>query len=308
MGLDTRYSRFVERFGGGVRRTEPLSAYTTFRTGGAADLFVDATDADSLSRAVSLSQELTIPFFVIAGGSNLLVSDDGYRGLIIRNSILRRDVQGNEITAGAGESLNEVVDFATERSLTGLEFAAGIWGTIGGAVYGNAGAFGSQIGSVLKFAEVVDRDGKVRTEGRDYFRFSYRHSVLKETGEIVTVACFELQSGKRRDIERRTEEIRSLRSRRHPVTPCSAGCFFKNVEDATQPHGKLPAGKLLEEVGAKAMRVGGAAVFAEHANIIVNTGAASSKDIRRLADILKEKVRQRFSIELQEEVVSLGEF
>jgi UDP-N-acetylmuramate dehydrogenase len=192
--------------------------------------------------------------------------------------------------------------------LTGFEFAAGIWGTIGGAVYGNAGAFGSEVGSILEWAEVVDAEGNVRREQSHYFRFSYRHSILKSTGEIATRACFGLQPGNSDEIARRTDEIRRLRCRKHPVVPCSAGCFFKNVEDKTQPNGKLPAGRLLDEVGAKELRIGGAAVFGEHANIIINTGSASSKDIRRLADILKERVRTRFGIELQDEVISIGEF
>jgi len=308
MGPDTRYRSFIQRFDGPVKQNEVLSAYTTFRTGGAADLFVDITEVDSLSQAVTLARELDVPFFVIGGGSNLLVSDNGYRGLIIRNSILRREVKGNEMIVGAGESLDAIVDYATACSLTGLEFAAGIWGTIGGAVCGNAGAFGSQIGSILTCAELVDREGNVRSEARDYFRFTYRHSILKETGEIVSYAGFELQPSDRREIVRRTKEIRSVRKRKHPMTPCSAGCFFKNVEDAAQPHGKLAAGMLLEEVGAKTMRVGDAAVFNEHANIIINAGSASSKDIRRLADILKAKVKQRFDVELQEEVICVGDF
>lgn len=308
MAEDKQYSDFVERFGGEVIRGQPLSAYTTFGTGGGADLFIDVTDADSLSSALKLANELKITHFVIGGGSNLLIGDRGFRGLIIRNSITGQQVKGTELILGAGESLDGVVDLATESSLTGLEFAAGIWGTIGGAVYGNAGAFGSQVGSILEWADLIDDKGNVRTERRDYFQFAYRHSILKKTGEIVARVCFRLASGDQHEIKRRTDEIRQLRCRKHPVNPCSAGCFFKNVEDAGQPNGKLAAGKLLEEVGAKEMRVGGAAVFPGHANIIVNTGTASSKDIRQLADMLKEKVNKRFQIELQEEVISLGEF
>jgi len=308
MGMDTKYARFVDRFNGPVKWNEPLSAYTTFRTGGEADIFVDVADADTLSQAIRLSREMMLPYFVIGGGSNLLIGDNGYRGVIIRNSIVGREVQGCEIWAGGGESLDGVVDFATECSLTGFEFAAGIWGTIGGAVYGNAGAFGSEVGSIFDRAELVDGEGNVRQEGRGYFGFAYRHSILKKTGEIVARAVFRLKPGDPDDIRRRTDEIRDLRRRKHPTIPCSAGCFFKNVEDETQPNGKLPAGRLLDEVGAKELRVGGAEVFGEHANIIINAGSASSKDIRRLADILKERVKKRFGIELQEEVISLGEF
>ena len=305
---ETQYRSFIEQYDGPVKQNERLSAYTTFRTGGEADLFIDVTDADQLSQAIVLARQLKLPFFIIGGGSNLLVSDAGYRGLIIRNSLRRLEVKDNELFAGAGESLDETVDFATTRSLTGLEFAAGIWGTIGGAVYGNAGAFGSQIGSVLKYAELVDPEGNIRIEENRYFQFSYRHSILKETGETIVYACLELEPGNLDAIRKRTEEIRLLRAHKHPTTPCSAGCFFKNIEDSSQPNGKLAAGKLLEEVGAKTMKVGGAAVFREHANIIINTGQATSKDIRQLADILKEKVKKKFGIELTEEIRCLGEF
>jgi UDP-N-acetylmuramate dehydrogenase len=306
MVSEDRYTGFIDGFHGLVKRNEPLSAYTTFRTGGGADLFVDVADAESLVQAIRLAREFAIPYFIIGGGSNLLVSDDGYRGLIIRNRIRRLEVQGNEVQAGAGELLDRVVDFAAECSLTGLEFAAGIWGTVGGAICGNAGAFGSQIGSLLAHAELVDADGNLRQEGNDYFRFAYRYSILKATREIITYACLALAPGERSEIVRRTEDIRRLRREKHPVTPCSAGCFFKNVERGGGEESKLPAGKLLEEVGGKEMRVGGAAVFPGHANIIVNTGHATSKDIRQLADILKERVRERFKIELQEEVISVG--
>jgi len=308
MERDARYSAFIDRYDGPIQQNEPLSAYNTFRTGGDADLFIDVTDSGQLTRSISLANELSLPYFVIGEGSNILVSDEGYRGLIIRNSIRGLKVKGNEIYAGAGERLDDMVDFATECSLTGLEFAAGIWGTMGGAIYGNAGAFGSQIGNILVSAELVDKSGALRTENNEYFRFAYRHSYLKKTGEIVAEATFRLQPGDKQQIKARTEEIRDLRSRKHPVTPCSAGCFFKNVEDAAQPMGKLAAGKLLDEVGAKEISVGGARVFEQHANIIINGGRATSKDIRQLADILKEKVKEKYEIELNEEVICLGDF
>ncbi len=308
MDAPAGYERFVRDFDGPLRRGQKLAEYSTFGTGGEADLFVDAQQSAQIVEAIKLAEQLGIQYFVIGGGSNLLISDQGYRGLIIRNCIRRLEVKDKEIISGAGEDLDRVVDFATECSLSGLEFAAGIWGSIGGAIFGNAGAFGSEIGSVLVWAELIDTRGNIRTENRDYFEFTYRHSKLKHTGEIVTQAGFRLEIGDQKEITRKTEEIRKLRGRKHPTTPCSAGCFFKNVEDRTQPYGKIAAGKLLDEVGAKKLRVGGAAVFREHANIIINQGRATSKDIRQLADIMKRKVKEKFGVELQEEVISLGEF
>ena len=308
MDKEARYKEFIERFDGPIERDLALAPFTTFRTGGAADLFIDAAEPGQIAQAIKLVRELDFPYFVIGGGSNLLISDSGYRGLIIRNNIRFREVKGNELRVGAGEELDRIVDFATECSLGGLEFAAGIWGTIGGAIYGNAGAFGSEVAEVLAWAELIDNNGNMRRETGEYFEFSYRHSKLKKTGEIVTRAGFGLVAGDAKEIARRVDEIRNLRCQKHPTESISAGCFFKNVEDASQPHGKLPAGKLLEEIGAKQIRVGKAAVFDKHANIIINTGGATSKDIRQLADILKEKVKEKFNIELQEEVISLGDF
>jgi UDP-N-acetylmuramate dehydrogenase len=192
--------------------------------------------------------------------------------------------------------------------LTGLEFAAGIWGSIGGAVYGNAGAFGSCMADIVLSAEVMDAGGQLREEPNEYFRFAYRHSRLKETKEIVTTVRLGLKPGSAAEIAARVAEIRDTRCGKHPTTACSAGCFFKNIDDPSQPHGKMPAGKLLDDIGAKEIRVGGAAVFDKHANIIVNTGTATSKDIRELADILKRKVKEKFNIDLVEEVISLGDF
>lgn len=303
-----KYRDFIKLYGGSVRLDEKLSAYTTFGTGGLADALLEVTDTNQLARAVKFARQLSIPFFIIGEGSNLLISDNGYRGLIIRNSVRRREVKDNSLCIGAGENLDKTVDFATECSLTGLEFAAGIWGSVGGAVYGNAGAFGSQISSVLKEAVLVDREGNVRTEPNDYFRFAYRHSYLKETHEIVAEVVLALEPGNTEKISQRVEEIREMRRGKHPETPCSAGCFFKNIEDITQLHGKLAAGKLLDEIGAKAISVGEAGVFDKHANILINKGGATSKDIRMLADILKKKVKEKFDLELIEEVQCLGEF
>ncbi|MEE9441314.1 MAG: UDP-N-acetylmuramate dehydrogenase [candidate division Zixibacteria bacterium] len=308
MNRSDKYTRFIEGFGRSVRENELMSAYTTFGTGGQADLFIDASDTDSLSRAIVLARKLSIPYFVIGQGSNLLVSDSGYRGLIIRNCIRRIEVQGNDIIAGAGEMLDEIVDFSAECSLTGFEFAAGIWGTIGGAVYGNAGAYGSNVGKILKSAEILTEDGFVKMVNRENLGFAYRHSRLKETNDLIIFATFGLVPGNKDEIKVRIEEIRGDRLRKHPSDACSAGCFFKNVEDAAQPHGKLPAGKLLDEIGAKEMTYGGAGVFEKHANIIINRGNATSKDIRHLADKLKREVKKKFDIDLREEVICLGDF
>ncbi len=299
----------IEGFGTNLEFGRPLAPLTSYRTGGPARLFLQVESVDEVVRAVTSARRLEVPFFIMGSGTNLLVSDEGYDGLVIRVDIQGLSARSDtELECGAGDQLQALVDFATARSLTGLEFAAGIWGTVGGAIYGNAGAFGGEIGSVVSEITLVDGEGTVKTVPADYCQFAYRHSRLKELDETIVSARFGLRPGSAEEIQGRVDEIIRQREGKHPVDGCSAGCFFKNIPDETQEHGKLPAGRLLDEIGAKEMSVGGAKVFERHANIIVNTGTATSKDIRQLADILKKKVNDRFGIDLQEEVRQLGRF
>jgi UDP-N-acetylmuramate dehydrogenase len=301
-------AELVEAFGSGLEFNKPLAPCTSFRTGGPAACFLAVNDAETIARAVREAQRLGISFALIGGGSNLLVSDGGFDGLVIKVDVRGLEVlEGHVVISGAGEDLMGLVRFAQENNLAGLEFAAGIWGTVGGAIYGNAGAFGGEIGDLIIDVTLVDRAGTVRTVDRDYCRFQYRDSYLKKTREIVAEARLQLQPGDRDAIRKRVEEILALRVTKHPEQ-LTAGCVFKNIPDRTQPYGKLPAGKLLEEVGAKQMAVGGAKVFERHANIIVNSGNATSADIFALLTMMKEKVRERFGIELEEEVIRIGEF
>lgn len=298
----------MEKFGDLITEDEPLSAHNTFGTGGKARLFANVHTTGELAAVVHIAEELKIPYFMLGGGSNMLISDDGYNGLIIKNSIMGLNLEGTEITVGAGEDLQRLVDFATENGLSGLEFAAGIWGTVGGAIFGNAGAYGSEIGSVLKWGELVDRKGSVRVEPASYFEFDYRTSKLKQTREFVARAGIALSPGDKNEIARKVAEILRTRKDKLPETEHSAGCFFKNIPDKREKFGKLPAGKLLEEVGAKEMRFGGAYVYDKHANIIINDGTANSHEIKRLAEMLKKRVKEKFGIELAEEITFLGDF
>ncbi len=296
-------------FGSKLEFDKGLAEFNSFKTGGAAKYFISTQAVDDIVQAVKAARKLKLPCFFLGGGSNILVSDQGYDGLIIRVDIQGLELAGDaEIVCGAGEELSALVDFAAENALTGLEFAAGIWGTVGGAVYGNAGAFGSNIGSIVTEVVLVDRGGGVKTVSPEYCRFGYRDSYLKTSGEAIVSIYFKLEKGDVGRIRQRIDEILALRREKHPVEGRSAGCFFKNIPDAKQPHGEIPAGRLLEEVGAKQMAVGGARVFENHANIIVNTGSATSKDILALAEILKKRVYEKFGIMLEEEVVQLGKF
>jgi UDP-N-acetylmuramate dehydrogenase len=302
-------SALTELLGDTVEFDKPMAPLTTYGTGGPARYFLEATSAEQLSLAVRVASDLKVPFFVIGGGSNLLVSDAGYDGLIVKVAVMGLTIkEATSVECGAGEELMALVDFATESGLTGLEFAAGIWGTVGGAVYGNAGAYGGEMKDVVTGLRLIDQKGDLRSVGPEYCRFGYRDSHLKRTREIIVDVTLSLSQGNKADIERRVKEILSLRETKHPTGGKSAGCFFKNILDPNEEFGKLPAGRLLDEAGVKGLSVGGAEVFDKHANMIVNTGKATSKDIRRLADIMKEKVMNKFGIELEEEVIQLGEF
>lgn len=306
---DLPRERIVDSFGGKIEFDRPMAPLTSYQTGGPARYFLAAHSADEIVEAIAAARNLGLDYFLVGGGSNLLVSDKGFDGLIIKVDVRGlKLLEDTTIDCGAGEDLMSLVNFATQSGLTGAEFAAGIWGSVGGAIYGNAGAFGGEIGSICREITLVSRDGTIKVVEPSYCRFGYRDSYLKVTHEIVVRVLISLDKGDHDAIRDRVEEILALRENKHPNKGKSAGCFFKNIPDASQPYGKLPAGKLLEEAGAKELSCGGAKVFEKHANIIVNTGTATSEDIRRLADMMKERVRQKFNIELEEEVIQLGEF
>ncbi len=302
------YKRLKDAFPDLIEEQVSLAQYSSFGVGGPADLFARVRTVDQLSSLLKTVSELEIPFAVIGLGTNLLVADKGYRGLVIQNIIKGLEVSGSQITIASGEDYMTLVNAATEAGLTGMEFAAGIWGAVGGAVVGNAGAYGSEICDVMVKAEIANRQGVIRTEKTAYFEFAYRSSILKKTKEILVSATVKLKSGNKVSIAARVKEILQIRSEKHPRIPNSAGSFFKNILDSTQPYGKLPAGKLLDEVGAKELSYGGARVYEKHANILINSGTATAQDIRKLADILKERTLEKHGITLEEEVVSLGDF
>ena len=295
-------------FGERLQFDEPLSKYSSFQTGGPARYFLITQTETQICRAVATANRLGIPFFLLGGGSNLLVSDDGFDGLVIRDEILGLSlISKTEIECGAGESLMSLVNFACKCGLTGFEFAAGIWGSVGGAIFGNAGAYGGEIAHVLTNIRLVDRTGHARDVSPEYCRFAYRDSYLKVTREIVISCRLQLKFGDKTEIRGKIDDILVSRATKHP-DKLTAGSFFKNIPDATQPHGKLPAGKLLEEAGAKSLSVGGARVYEKHANIIVSDGTATSRDIRQLADQMKALVFKRFGVRLEEEVMQVGKF
>ena len=297
---------FIERLGTSLSENVPLSAMSSFGIGGPADLFFEARTEGELTAAIALAVEEKFPFYVIGGGNNLLFDDAGYRGVIIRNRLEGLVLGAGRLTVLSGTGLPCVLREALNASLTGLEFMAGIPGTVGGAIYGNAGAYGSSISDVLETATVLRTDGRRETLSREDLGFGYRDSVLKTAagGGIVLSASLLCSPGDSRGSEAKIREILEKRRTRHPPlgTAC-AGSYFKNSCSATGM--RIAAGQLLEQAGAKGMAVGDAAVYEGHCNFIINKGNARSRDVLSLAAELKEKVAKAFGVGLEEEVIYL---
>ncbi|MCK4657325.1 MAG: UDP-N-acetylmuramate dehydrogenase [candidate division Zixibacteria bacterium] len=296
------------QFGSKLIREEPLSRHTTFGVGGPADLFIEVTSADEMVTGVNLCEQHGQKYFIIGGGSNLLVSDNGYHGVVLKSSICHYEREGTDVIVGSGFNLEEFVDRVCSLGLAGAETLAGIKGTVGGAVYGNAGAYGGSISDCFVSAKILKPGEAPRVEGKNYFEFSYRNSILKRTREIVLEVSFRFLNGSSEQLLKKKQEILQTREEKHPTTDCSAGCFFKNIEKPDEKYGKLSTGMLLERVGAKEITFGKAGVFPYHANILVNLGGAKADDIRELAMILKKKVKDQFGYSLEEEITYLGDF
>lgn len=308
MGIKERDfpSLFLKTLGKPLERFVLLSHHSSFKIGGEADYFFEATSPQELANAVMLARECSLPFYVIGEGCNLLFDDQGFHGLVVKNAVkgIRREKETEAIEVLSGTLLKDMVRFCLEEGLGGFEFLAGIPGTVGGAVFGNAGAFGKSIGDYLKEAFLLNVKGEEVRVKKDYFSFNYRHSYLKQKHDLLLKSLFVLSRGERAKIEEKIEKNLEKRRKRHPPGETAyAGSYFKNP---VLPDGKkVTAGHLLEQVGAKGMRVGDAVVHHIHANFVINLGKASARDVLSLALELKRRVKEKFSIALEEEVTFL---
>lgn len=299
-------SFFLKEVGKPLETSVVLREYSHFRIGGPADYFFEAFTLEELEKAVLAARRYSVSYYVIGAGCNLLFDDEGFRGLIIRNAAkglgLRKD--RTEVEALSGTPLEELVDFCLENSLGGFEFLAGIPGTVGGAVYGNAGALERCIGDFLKDALLLNEKGKEVKVKKDYFAFHYRYSFLKQKHDLLLKAVFILGQGNKDRIREKIEENLKNREKKHPSKDTAyAGSYFKNP---IFPDGeKVPAASLMDQVGAKALKVGGAAVSSAHSNFIINQKNATSRDVRTLAEEIKCRVKEKFGITLEEEVIHL---
>lgn len=292
-----------------IRKDVKLARYTTFRIGGAADGFIAVKSENELRKAVLYLKEKNVRGFVIGDGSNLLINDAGYRGIIIRNSLKGvRIIDGTKIVIKAGETLEKLVITSKLNGLSGCEFAAGIPGTVGGAVYGNAGAYGKSMSDILVSAKIMDYEGNVKIVDKDYFRFDYRWSGLKEKPEIVIEAVFQFEAKDKSEIDKRIKEILNEREGKHPSYPwMCAGSYFKNLPPETEGGRKVAAGLILDKCGARGMTYRGAKVYECHANFVMNGGRAKCSDVIELARQLKSMAKDKFNVKLEEEVMYLGE-
>jgi UDP-N-acetylmuramate dehydrogenase len=286
---------------GEIRLNEPLAPYTTWKIGGPADIFIVPATKEKLVVCIQLLNRHNIPWLVIGRGSNLLVRDQGFRGAVLKiNKTLEHfRFEGTLVYAGAACSFVKLSRMAAKEGLTGLEFAGGIPGSVGGAVYMNAGAHGSDVSHILKQAEIVLQTGELIIMQRVDLHYAYRHSLLHNVPGVVTEAVFELWEGDRKEIAGAMAAYRDRRIRTQPLQQPSAGSVFRNPE---QDH----AARLIEAAGLKGLRVGGAEVSVKHANFIVNIGQATAQDVLSLIDLIQTAIKQQFGIQLVPEVLVVG--
>ena len=286
-----------------VYRNEPMKRHTTFRIGGPADYYLCPHSAKEIQKVVEICREEKLPYFILGNGSNLLVSDQGYRGVVIQlwKNVSDIRVEGCLIHAKAGASLAKIAAEALEEGLTGMEFAAGIPGTLGGAVVMNAGAYGGEMKDILKEVLVMDQQGRIFTLEKKDLKLGYRTSAVKEKGYIVLAAVLELWPGDREEIRKLMEDLKQKRVEKQPLDLPSAGSTFK------RPEGYF-AGKLIMDAGLRGFSVGGAQISEKHCGFVVNKGGATARDVLELIQEVHKRVHQKFGVELETEVKFLGEF
>jgi UDP-N-acetylmuramate dehydrogenase len=290
---------------GRVLANEPLSRHTSFRIGGPADFLVAARAEKELCAWVAFARELGMPSLVMGGGTNLLVADEGVRGLVIENrsSDITIDVPSRTVNAQAGVSLSRLAHETASGGSAGLEWAVGIPGTVGGALVSNAGAFDGTIADVARSVRVLDGQGQIRNLPAEGLGFGYRASRFRDgpsRGEVILSAQFELAPESMKVLLRRIDRYRASRRASQPTQP-SAGSVFKNPP-------AMSAGRLIEEAGLKSRRIGDAQVSPKHANYIVNLGRARAQDVLELIDLIKHEVYKRFQVELELEIELVGQW
>lgn len=286
-----------------IKPEEPMKNHVTFRVGGPADFFVTPKNYEELSWVLKCCAKYEMPCYIMGNGSNLLVSDQGYRGVVIQLFRQLNDIQceGNVIRAQAGALLSAVANRALEEKLTGFEFAAGIPGSLGGACVMNAGAYGGEMKDVLKSVAVLTREGERITLQKNELELGYRTSIIAKKNYIVLEAEIELEVGDAEEIKAVMDDLKERRTTKQPLEYPSAGSTFK------RPEGYF-AGKLIQESGLQGFQVGGAQVSEKHCGFVINKDQATAADIAELIRQVQDRVEEKFGVRLETEVKRLGEF
>lgn len=305
---DRENSAFYEQVSATVEKDriyfdEPMDRHTTFKVGGPADYFIEVKSAEEISKLLGYFYLIEKPYYVVGNGSNLLVSDKGYDGVIISvgKSMSQIELDGDRLICQAGAPLSAVARMAADNSLRGLEFAAGIPGTIGGAVVMNAGAFGGEIAQVLEEIEAVTDEGMILTLKKEELDLGYRTSIFKKKKLVCTKAVLRLTPGNKEELLARMDEIKEERRSKQPLEYPSAGSTFK------RPEGYF-AGKLIMDSNLRGFQIGGARVSDKHCGFVVNMGNATASDVMDLMNEVMERVKESQGVKLEPEVCILGDF
>lgn len=315
-----------------VRENEPLNKHTYFKIGGPAKLFFEARNVDDLKQALTLAHQYQIPFVVLGGGANVLVSDKGFDGLVIKNRAEEIKLVGIKGTIGktgrgvknalvwvaSGTPMNQLARFTIDQGLEGLEFLLSVPGTVGGGIKINAHfevEKGEFLGDRLVTAALFDpNSGEVRTVQKDYFEFSYDHSKIQETGEIVLEAIFRLDTSRNpTELWQRAMDNVKRRNAQQPIGVACSGCTFRNIshEDAMRlatPNITTSTGYIIDKLGLKGTKIGDAEISTHHANFILNTGDATAADVLKLINLVKDKAKETYGLDLKEEIFYIGDF
>ena len=282
-------------------RDQPLAPHTSLRIGGPADFFLRIASEKDLLGAIQVARMNELPVFLLGGGTNVLVADGGIRGVVLQNAWRESSVDGDIVAASSGTELAHVAAVAARAGVEGLEWMATVPGTVGGAVHGNAGAFGSETADVIVDAELVDMNGDTWTATVDELGYAYRTSALQGTPIICVRARFRGTAGDRANAVKRIKEMANERIKKQPLAQPNTGSIFRN------PPGDF-AGRLIEAAGLKGRAIGGAMVSEKHANFIVNANGATASDVRALMTLVQQEVAKRFDVKLVPEVELVGEW
>lgn len=286
-----------------IKYDEPMKYHTSFKVGGKADIYIEPESVDELIRFICYLKEKSIPYFLFGNGTNLLVSDDGIRGAVVRlgEKMASMEIEGERIIAECGALLTVVSKLAAEHSLSGLEFGSGIPGSVGGAVTMNAGAYGMEIKDVIEKVEVLDSNMQLKVLDKKQMEFGYRKSIIDNNSYIAIKSFFKLKKSNSFDIKRKMDELAERRQAKQPINFPSAGSVFK------RPEGYF-AGKLIEDAGLKGLTIGDAQISEKHCGFIINKGNATAKDVYNLIVHVQKTVYERFGVKLETEVKLLGKF